>query len=65
MDITRKLIEWCDNKYDEAIHEEDDRKVYIKAGVSGFVEGLMDGAIVMFIPLCITCLIYSRKLSNK
>lgn len=65
MNIARQLIEWCDNKFDEAVHEEDDQKAYIKAGTSGFVEGLMDGTIAMFIPLCITCLIYSRKLSSK
>lgn len=65
MNIARHLIEWCDNKYDEAIDEEDDRKAYIKAGVSGLVEGLMDGAIAAFVPLCIACFIYSRRLSKK
>ena len=55
MGIARSLINWCDNKFKEALREEDDRTAGRKAFASGAVEGFMDAAIVMYIPVVIAC----------
>lgn len=61
MDVTRKLIKWCDTKFNEALHEEDDRRANAKAFASGAVEGLMDAAVMLYVPLLITCYYYYYK----
>lgn len=63
--IMRKIIEWCDEKFEESLEELDDRKSMKKAALSGFVEGLGDGAIIMYVPLVIACFIYQAKLKDK
>lgn len=65
MGIARNLINWCDNKFDEALHEKDDHKAAAKASVSGFVEGVMDAAVVMYIPVLIACWVYKNKAEKK
>ena len=45
--IMRTAIKWCDKKMDEAYNEEEMPKACTKAFVSGAVEGLLDGAIVV------------------
>ena len=65
LNVTRKLIDWCDTKFDEALHEEDDRKAARKAAASGAVEGFVDGAVLMYVPLVIGCYIYKAKLKKK
>lgn len=65
LNVTRKLIDWCDTKFDEALHEEDHRKATRKAIVSGVVSGFMDGAVLMYVPLVIGCYIYKAKLNKK
>ncbi len=65
LNVTRKLIGWCDTKFDEALHEEDNRKGARKAFVSGAVEGFMDTAILMYVPLVISGYIYKAKLKKK
>lgn len=61
MSVTRKLINWCDTKFDEALHEENDRKANAKAFASGAVEGFMDAAIVLYVPVVIMCHYYMNK----
>lgn len=63
--IMRSIIEWCDKKFEESIEEVDERKGTQKAALSGFVEGLGDGAIIMYVPLVIACFIYQAKLKDK
>lgn len=65
MGITRRLIKWCDDKFEDAIHEENDVKGMAQAGVSGAVEGFMDAAITMYIPLFIMCCICACKSAKK
>ena len=65
MGITRKLIEWCDNTFEDALHEEDDRKACKKAIVSGCVEGFADAAILMYIPVVIACYVWQAKATKK
>jgi hypothetical protein len=62
--LTRTLIDWCDTKFEEALHEEDDRKATRKAILSGAVEGFMDAAILMYVPVVISCYVYKAKLKK-
>lgn len=63
--IMRSIINWCDNKMEEAFEEVDDRKGMNKCAASGFVEGLCDGAILMYVPLVVACFVYQAKLNKK
>ena len=65
MGVARYLINWCDNKFNEALDEEDDRKAGGKAFASGAVEGFMDAAIVMYIPVVIACYVLQHKANKK
>ena len=63
--IMRSIIGWCDKKFEESLEEVDERKSTRKTVLSGFVEGLGDGAIIMYVPLVIACFIYQAKLKDK
>jgi hypothetical protein len=65
MGVARQLIKWCDKKFNDALHEEDDRKGMQKAFASGAVEGIMDAAIVMYIPVLIACFVYKNQVDKK
>lgn len=65
MGVARSLINWCDTKFNEALHEEDDRKAGKKAFASGAVEGFMDAAIVMYVPVLIACYVWQYKANKK
>lgn len=59
--VTRKLIDWSDKKYDEAIRED---KGY-KAFVSGMAEGFTDAAIVLYVPVVIACALWRHEAMKK
>ena len=61
MGITRKIIGWCDKKFAESLAEDNVKKVFL----SGFVEGLVDGAVLMYIPVTIACHIWKKKALDK
>lgn len=63
--IMRSVIDWCDKKFEESLEEVDDRKSAKKVALSGFIEGLGDGAIIMYVPLVIACFVYQAKLKDK
>lgn len=65
MGVARSLINWCDTKFNEALHEEDDRKAGKKAFASGAVEGFVDAAIVMYVPVLIACYVWHYKANKK
>ena len=65
MRVARTLINWCDNKFNEALNEKDDRKGNAKAFLSGAVEGFVDAAIIMYIPVTIACYIWKAKATKK
>ena len=65
MGVTRKIIKWCDNKYNEALLEEDNRKAGTKAFVSGCVEGFADAAIVLYPVVVIACHIWKYKATKQ
>lgn len=49
MFLTRKIMEWCDE------HPQ----------TGPFVEGLIDGMVLMYVPLTVACWIYQAKLNEK
>lgn len=59
--VTRKLTNWCDTKFDEAVKEDCGRKAFM----SGVVEGFMDAAIIMYIPVTIAAYIWQAKATKK
>lgn len=65
MGVTRKLLNWCDTTFNEALHEEDGKKAYNKSFASGAVEGFMDAAIMMYVPVVIACYIWKMKATKK
>ena len=65
MGVMRSIIEWCDNKLDQAFEETDERKAYGKATMSGFVEGACDAAVILYVPVLIACYVYKAKLDKK
>lgn len=65
MGITRQLLKWCDKTFEDAMDEQDERKSMHKACVSGFVEGLVDGAIVMYPIVLGACWVYKNKATKK
>lgn len=64
MAITRKMINWCDKKMDEAM-KPDEPNAHGKAFASGFVEGAMDAAIVLYVPVLIACYVWQYKATKK
>ena len=65
MSITRAILSRCDKLFVESLGEPDERKSMRKASVSGFVEGLVDGAVIMYPFLLVACWVYKHKLDNK
>lgn len=65
MGVTRGLIDWCDAKFNEALHETDERKAARKALASGAVEGFMDAAVLLYIPVVIACYVWQAKADKK
>lgn len=64
MAIARTIIDWCDEKMEEAL-QIDELKAKEKAFVSGFVEGAIDAAIVLYVPVLIACYAWQYKATKK
>ena len=46
--MTRKILDWCDKKEKELMDcDLGDKTVFIKAAGLGFIEGAIDGAVVV------------------
>lgn len=65
MGITRAMLARCDELFVESLREPDERKSMRKASASGFVEGLIDGAVVMYPIVLVACCVYKHKLDKK
>jgi hypothetical protein len=65
MGITRQMLKWCDKTFMDSLEEPDERKAMRKASASGFVEGILDGAVIMYPVVLIACCVYKHKLDNK
>ena len=63
MDITRNILNWCDKQYKEAITDKNCKHPHVKSAVSGFVEGMVDGAVIMY-PILVGVCIYIGKIKR-
>ena len=45
--MVREILKWCDDKFEEALVEEDETKGLAKAAQSGAVEGFIDGLAIV------------------
>lgn len=54
--LMRHIIEWNNKKQVEAFQEPDQVKASAKSFAGYFVEGFCDGALLMYVPLLVTCL---------
>ena len=61
MGIARKMLEISDRKYNEACIENKGRKAFM----SGAIEGFMDAAIILYVPLCAALWIVGIKNLDK
>lgn len=62
--ITRKILDWTDKKFDEAL-DENEKHPALKAGVSCFVSGLIDGAVIAYPILVFGCYYWRKKAEKK
>ena len=65
MGLTRKILNWTDRKFDEVIDNiENEKHPTIKSGMLGGIEGIIDGAVISYPILIVTCIIAAKKLSK-
>lgn len=65
MNLMRKIIDWRDETYIDAVHNPDDPKARRKANLAAFIEGAGDGAVLMYVPVVIACYIWQHKATKK
>lgn len=58
--ITKKILDWSEKKYDEAL-EPGEKHPIRKAAVSGFVGGFIDVAVVSYSVLMVSCIYLVKK----
>jgi hypothetical protein len=63
--LARTILDWTDKKYDEAMETDNERDSLRKAAMSGFVEGLIDGAVIAYPFLVIGLLVANHKNKDK
>lgn len=59
--LNRTILNWCDKTFEKALEEDNQKKVVL----SGFVEGVIDGALIMYIPVTIACFVWKKKALKK
>lgn len=59
--ITRTMLKWADKKYEEGEAE----GKYSKIIASGFVEGLVDGSVIMYPVMVAACVYWKRQALKK
>lgn len=65
MSIARGILDWTQEKMDDICDNIDEvRHPYIKAFGLGSIEGLIDGAILAYPVLLVTCCIAAKKLKD-
>ena len=45
MGITKEILKWTDKQVEDALYNPECKHPYVKASVSGFIEGCVDGAV--------------------
>ena len=62
--VVGDILKWTDKKFDEA-QDENEKHPWRKAGISGFVKGLIDGAVFAYPILLIGCIYWRKKAQKK
>ena len=62
--ITKQILDLSEEKIDE-IDVEKDKHPYLKAFGIGAIEGAIDSAVLMYIPVLIACFIWKHRALNK
>ena len=61
--LTSSILDWTHGKFDEI--DPDDKHPYLKAIGCGALEGLIDGAVIMYIPVLISAYYWKYKATKK
>lgn len=64
MTMTRTILDWTKKNYDE-IDCENNKHPYLKAVGLGAIEGAIDGAVLMYVPVLISCYLWRKKAKQK
>lgn len=62
--ITKNILDWTEEKFDE-IDVVEDKHPFLKAFGLGAIQGAIDGAVFMYIPVLIGCYIWKHKALKK
>ena len=62
--IARRMLNWTDRKFNEVCDNENEKHPYIKAFALGGVEGLIDGAVIGFPILLVSCIVAGKQLKK-
>lgn len=62
--LTKKLLDWKEDRFDE-IDVINDKHPYLKAFGCGAIEGCIDAAVVMYIPVLIAAYYWKHKATKK
>ena len=63
--LTKKVLNWVDKKYDEIYDNKNTKFRGVKEFGLGVIEGAIDGAILAYPILLITCVLAGKKLNDK
>ena len=64
MSLVKNLLDWNERKLEE-IDVINDKHPYLKAFGLGAIDGLVDGAVIAYIPLLIGCTYWRIKANKK
>ena len=62
--IVKKVLDWNEEKIDE-IDVTEDKHPYLKAFGHGAIDGFVDAAVLMYIPVLIAAYYWKRKAEQK
>lgn len=64
MGLTKRVLYWTDRKFDEVYENENEKHPFIKAFALGGVEGLIDGAVIGFPILLVSCIAAGKQIKK-
>lgn len=62
--LASRILDWSNDKFDE-IDVSKDKHPYLKAFGCGAIEGFIDAAVVMYIPVLIAAYYWKHKATKK
>lgn len=64
--IMRSITKWCEEKEEAYIYDfENDPKKAREGSLAAFVEGLCDGALLMYVPVLLSAYYWMYKANKK